>query len=464
MITCPRLTIAGLSGDSGKTLVSVGLCRFFRNKGYRVTPFKKGPDYIDMEWLSRGASSPCYNVDLFLMNREQILSSFCMNTRDADFAIIEGNRGLYDGMDVEGSVSTAELSKLLKTPIILVVDCTKITRTAAALVLGCQKFDPEVNIRGVVLNRVSGSRHESTVRKSIESYCRIPVFGAIPKLKNVHFPDRHLGLVPPQEHPASEETLRDSSALVNQYIDTERILKTAGDAQPLEYPICECTAPAEKKVTIGVIRDTAFQFYYPENLEALRRAGAVLVEFSALTDRLPPSLNALYIGGGFPETHASVLSENVLLRREIKIAAEGGLPIYAECGGLMYLSRELSWEEKTYPMVGILPAEIGVSKKPRGHGYTILEVTKPNPFYTPGETFRGHEFHYSYLRSLDRNGRYSFVFNVLKGKGIVSDHEGICYKNVLATYTHVHAIGTPAWAEGVVRAASVFKEKNLSIN
>jgi len=459
MISRPRLTIAGLGGDTGKTLVSVGLCRCLQGKGYRVTPFKKGPDYIDMEWLSRSAAHPCYNVDLFLMSKDQVLASFCMNTSDTDIAVIEGNRGLYDGMDSEGSVSTAEVAKLLKSPVLLVVDCTKITRTAAALVLGCQRFDAEVAIKGVILNRLAGGRHESTIRKSIESYCRIPVLGAIPKLKNIQFPERHLGLVPPQEHPASEESLRNAATTVETYLDIDRIVDVARDAESLECPVWDSAPIAEKRVNIGLIRDTAFQFYYPENLDALRRAGAVLVEFSALKDRLPPSLDALYIGGGFPETHAAALSENVQLRNQIKEAAERGLPIYAECGGLMYLSRALLWDGKTYPMVDILPAEIGVSRKPRGHGYTILEVTKPNPFYAAGETIRGHEFHYSYLLSTDANDRYSFVFKVLKGEGIVPGYEGISYRNVLATYTHIHATGNPAWSHGMVRAAAAGKEK-----
>ena len=324
---------------------------------------------------------PCYNVDLFLMNKDQVLSSFCLNSKNTDIAVIEGNRGLYDGMDVEGNVSTAEIAKLLKSPVVLVVDCTKVTRTVAALVMGCQTMDPEVSIKGVILNKLAGARHESTVRKSVEYYCNVPVVGAIPKLKNIKFPGRHLGLVPPQEHPESEEALRSASEIMRKYMDTEQIWKIAQNAPPLDCTTPDRAERAGKKVNIGIIRDAAFQFYYPENLDALKRAGADLIEFSALTDTLPPSLDALYIGGGFPETHALSLAENVKLKHDIKNAAEQGLPIYAECGGLMYLSRKLVWDGKTYPMVDILPAEIGVSKKPQGHGYTFLKVTGSNPFF-----------------------------------------------------------------------------------
>lgn len=464
MIVCPRLIIAGLGGDAGKTAVSVGLCRLWHNKGYRVTPFKKGPDYIDMEWLSRGARHPCYNVDLFLMSKDQVLSSFCMNTRNTDIAVIEGNRGLYDGMDMEGSVSTAEIAKLLHAPVILLVNCTKVTRTVAALVLGCRMFDSEVAIKGVILNRLAGPRHESTVRKSIEYYCNVPVVGAIPKLNNIQFPGRHLGLVPPQEHPESEEALRSASEIMGKYLDTKQVWEIAQNAPPLDYSINDRPEITEKKVKIGIIRDAAFQFYYPENLDALKSAGADIIEFSALTDTLPPSLNALYIGGGFPETHASALSENVKLRHEIKSAAERGLPIYAECGGLMYLSRELIWDGKTYPMVDILPAEIGVSKKPQGHGYAIIDVTGPNPYFATGKILHGHEFHYSYIRSMDATDQYSFVFRMMKGEGITNGMDGVCYRNVLATYTHVHAMGAPEWVQGMIKAAGAYKEKNLSVN
>ncbi len=311
MIQCPRLVIAGLGGDTGKTALSVGLCRAWKKQGHRVVPFKKGPDYIDMGWMSRGAGRPCYNLDLFLMNKDQVLSSFSLHTQSADIAVIEGNRGLYDGLDAEGSVSTAEVAKLLQAPVILVVDCTKVTRTVAALVLGCQTLDPAVPIKGVILNRLAGHRHESVIRQSIEQYCHLPVLGAIPKLKNINFPGRHLGLVPPQEHPVAEDAIEKAAQTVSEYLDMKQIWQIAGLSAPA---VSLRHAPAlegrEKQVTIGVIRDSAFQFYYPENIEALERAGAHIVEFSALTDDLPSSLDALYIGGGFPETHAEALSAN----------------------------------------------------------------------------------------------------------------------------------------------------------
>jgi cobyrinic acid a,c-diamide synthase len=456
--------IAGLGGDAGKTAVSVGLCRVWKREGYRVIPFKKGPDYIDMGWLSSAADHPCYNIDLFLMNREQILSSFSLNASDGDFAVIEGNRGIYDGMDLEGSVSTAEIAKLLQSPVILMVDCTKVTRTVAALVYGCQMFDPHVPIKGVILNRLAGHRHESIIQKSIEYYCKLPVLGAIPKLKNITFPGRHLGLVPPQEHPESEEAIDKAAEVMSRYLDTKQLRDIAYAAAPLKIVCQEYPVLTEEKVTIGVIHDSAFQFYYPENIDALQRAGANVIEFSALTDDLPPAIHALYIGGGFPETHASMLAANEKLKRSLKKAAEEGLPIYAECGGLMYLGEELIWEGNTYQMSGVLPLVIGVSKRPRGHGYTIQEVDTPNPYFKPGLTLHGHEFHYSYLLGTKGENGVSFVFKTVKGEGIMDNRDGLCYKNVLATYTHLHALGAREWIEGMIYAAKAYKEKNLSYN
>jgi cobyrinic acid a,c-diamide synthase len=508
MIRCPRLTIAGIGGDTGKTVISVGLCRAWQKKGLNVIPFKKGPDYIDMGWLSLGASHPCYNLDLFLMDKDQALFSFGIHTQHTDIALIEGNRGLYDGLDVEGSVSTAELAKLLKSPVVLVVGCTKVTRTIAALVLGCQRLDSDVQIKGVILNRIANPRQETVIRKSIEHYCRLPVVGTIPRLTNITFPGRHLGLVPPQEHPLAEEAITTAAETVGKYLDLEKLWEIANEAPPLEVTPPPIPSPQgggvrEGVLRIGVIKDSAFQFYYPENLEAIERAGARLIEFSALTDNLPSDLSALYIGGGFPETHASALAANEALRHDIKRATEEGLPVYAECGGLMYLGEKLIWEGNEYPMVGIFPVVIGVSRKPQGHGYSIIEVDARNPFFRIGQVLRGHEFHYSHVLNVDeilrltedtedndnennppapslekrgfekmRQGGLSeqkdkdsvyFAFRMKMGAGILDGMDGLCFRNVLATYTHLHALGTGEWIKGILNIARIYIREHKRI-
>ncbi|MGD8876191.1 MAG: hydrogenobyrinic acid a,c-diamide synthase (glutamine-hydrolyzing) [Syntrophobacterales bacterium] len=451
----PRVVIAGLRGGSGKTTLALGLIAAWQQRGGEVVPFKKGPDYIDAGWLTMAAGQPCYNLDPYMMSGEQILDSFWQHTEGARGAVIEGNRGLYDGLDAEGSCSTAELAKLLQAPVLLVVDATMVTRTAAAAVLGCQHLDPDVPIRGVILNRVAGPRHEKMLRTTIERYCRVPVVGAIPKLKEDDFPERHMGLVTAEEHPEAREAILARIQIVEQYLDLEKLITIANQAPPLNwkpaYPR-KRISKAYRQPVIGVIKDSAFQFYYPENLEALENRGARLVTVNSLHDTTLPALDAIYIGGGFPETHAEQLAANDQLRQALRAVIEAGLPVYAECGGLMYLGSNLNIKSSTYPMIQALPIDFQLEKKPQGHGYTRLEVVQANPFYPVGTTLKGHEFHYSRVTRFDLNPT-SLAFAMKRGTGIMDGKDGVCYKNIVATYTHVHATGTPEWAEGLIRRA-----------
>ena len=457
----PRVVIAGLRGGSGKTTLSLGLVAAWRQRVGEVVPFKKGPDYIDAGWLALAAGQPCYNLDPYMMSGEQILDSFWQHVQTADAAVIEGNRGLFDGMDADGTCSTAELAKLLQAPVLLVVDGTMVTRTAAATVLGCQTLDPEVDIQGVVLNRVAGPRHQEMLRTTIERYCGVPVVGAIPKLRGDDFPERHMGLVTALEHPEAREAIFTRIQVVESYLDLEKVLAIADLAPPLSWqPVYprKRASKAYRQLTIGIIKDSAFQFYYPENLEALERRGVSLVTISALHDTFLPELDGLYIGGGFPETHAEQLAANDLLRKELRSAIEVGLPVYAECGGLMYLGRSLQIKSNIYPMVEALPIDFRLEKKPQGHGYTELEVVNTNPFYPVGTTLKGHEFHYSRVTRFDLSPE-SLAFTMKRGAGILDRKDGVCYKNILATYSHVHAIGAPEWAEGLMRRALAYQRK-----
>ncbi len=458
---CPRLLLAALKGGAGKTTLTLGLLAAWRELGRVLVPFKKGPDYIDPAWHALAAGCPSHNLDPFLMEGDQILALVARYASQADALLIEGNRGLYDGLDAQGTYSTAELAKFLATPVVLVVDCTMTTRTAAALVLGCQHFDPQVPIKGVILNQVARPRHEALIRSTIERYCGLPVLGAIPRLKCAVFPERHMGLVPPQEHGTASKAVSTARDLAQRYLDLGGLWQVACQAPPLPEvpPLWEQAPTAVKQVTIGVIRDSAFQFYYPENLEALEREGAVLVELSALQDPLlPPELDALYIGGGFPETHALALSQNTGFRYSIKAAAQGGLPIYAECGGLMYLGETLQVQGEKFPMVGVFPYDFVMGKKPQGHGYTILEAVKDNPYFPPGTILKGHEFHYSQIRP-DPGPGASMAFRVDRGEGISDGREGLIYLNVLATYTHLHALGAPGWAPALVQRARAYQQE-----
>jgi cobyrinic acid a,c-diamide synthase len=462
----PRIVVSGLRGGSGKTVLSLSLVTLLRKKGFHVTPFKKGPDYIDAGWMARASGSPCYNLDLFMMTPQQALSSFISHAADSQIAVIEGNRGLYDGMDHQGTYSTAELAKLLKAPVVIIIDCTKTTNTIAALVLGCQNMDPDVTIGGVVLNRVATQRQESVIRKAIHERCGLPVLGAIPRLKKDPFPERHMGLTPFQEHQGIEESLNAVAEIGAEYLDMDAIVKVVEGAGTLSESRVKSEdlskhaelIPTDSKVKIGVIRDSAFQFYYQENFEELEKRGAEIIEVSPLKEKKLPAIDALYIGGGFPETHAISLAENADFRESLNSAIQAGLPVYAECGGLMYLGKELNLNDKTYPMVGALPITFGLQKKPLAHGYTIVEVQKGNPYFRQKDVFKGHEFHYSKVLEI-REKDIDFAFHVKRGKGIVDNKDGICYKNVLASYTHLHATGTPEWAEGIVRCANEYKNK-----
>lgn len=473
----PRIVISALRGGSGKTILSIGLIAALAQRGKTIAPFKKGPDYIDAGWLALAAGRPCYNLDTFLAPKEDVLSSFLKHAESADMAVVEGNRGLFDGIDSRGSTSTAELAKLLRSPVILCIDCTKSTRTMAAVVMGCQHFDPEVNIKGVVLNRVAGARHERTLRTSIESLCGVPVVGAVPKLDSQRFPERHMGLVPTPEHRWARDSIADAAEMARTYLDLAAIECLAMDScnPPLNHyataPISpretfDLPSPAAKteegagttRPRIGIVRDSAFQFYYPENIEALIAQGAEPVYISPLRDDRIPEVDGLYIGGGFPETHVRELSENRTFRQMLKDLAEDGLPIYAECGGLMYLGRELVMEGRAYPMAGVLPIVFGFSMKPQGHGYTIVSVEAENPFFEVGTELRGHEFHYSHVLQCDGADRHT-VFRMKKGAGVIGKRDGVAYKNVLATYTHLHALGTPEWAVAMVRNARAYHAK-----
>jgi cobyrinic acid a,c-diamide synthase len=407
-----------------------------------------------------------------MVKEEQVLNSFLSHSTNRDIVVIEGNRGLYDGLNVEGSTSTAELAKLLKVPVVLCIDCTKTTRTMAAVVSGCLQFDPDVKISGVILNRIAGPRHENILRKSIEHYCGISVLGAVPKLGKQNFPERHMGLVPMPEHEWAKDSIAAASQTASKYLDLTAIEKIAnqavkstsnqsrqrrGNEQPVPPKAGQrATSNKQQATRIGIVKDSAFQFYYPENIEALISLGAETVFISPLTSDSIPPVNALYIGGGFPETHAEELTKNVKFRQDLKALAEDGLPIYAECGGLMYLGEELVLNGKSYPMAGVLPIVFGFSKRPQGHGYTIITVERKNPYFAVGAEIKGHEFHYSRVLKWMGNDN-DLVFCMKRGAGFINKKDGVCYKNVLATYTHIHALGTPFWADALVQNAISYR-------
>jgi cobyrinic acid a,c-diamide synthase len=447
----PRIVVAGLSGDAGKTLVCLGLTRALRARGLRVAAFKKGPDFIDAAWLGAAAGRPGRNLDTFLMPRTAILTSVARAAATADVAVVEGNRGLFDGVDARGSHSTAELAKVIGAPVVLVVDATKVTVTVAALVLGCRALDPELPIAGVILNRVATPRHERVIREALANI-GVAVLGAVPRLEDLQLPSRHLGLVTVAEHPAAEGAVAALGEAVARHVDLDAILSVARGATVLECGD-DAAAPASAgtRTRVGVFRDSAFMFYYPENLEALAAAGAECVDLSPLRDTGLPEVDLIYAGGGFPEVHAAELSANRPFREALAGRIANGLPVWAECGGLMYLARTLVADGVAYPMAGTLPLVITFTGKPKGHGYVVARVDGSNPFLPENTILRGHEFHYSQVN--EGADRVRTVLALERGTGLGAGRDGVVQGSSFASYTHVHALGTPEWAPAVVAAA-----------
>ena len=450
-----RVLISAAHKSSGKTTISIGLCAALKQRGLIVQPFKKGPDYIDPMWLSQASGRACRNLDLYLMERNDIAATFRRHALDADISIVEGNKGLYDGLALDGSNSNAALAKLLDLPVVLVLDARGMTRGIAPLILGYQAFDRDINIAGVILNNLGGSRHESKLRQVIEHYTDVAVIGAVHHDERLRIVERHLGLMPSNESAESENYIRTIGQVIAERVDLDRLLQLV-DKTPLPAsPAPDITPlPLGDNLRIGIARDRAFGFYYADDLDALEAAGAELVPFDTLHDAHLPDVDALYIGGGFPEMCAAELQANASLRADIRRAIESGMPAYAECGGLMYLARTLTHEGRCYEMVGAIPGDVAMHDRPVGRGYVHLAENAEHPWPRPNRRsgeIRAHEFHYSSLENLPVGAK--FAYRVTRGHGIDGQHDGLIYKNLLASYTHLRTIGSCYWASRFVAFA-----------
>lgn len=440
------LYLSAAHKSSGKTSVSLALCGALVQRGLVVQPFKKGPDYIDPLWLGQAAGRPCVNLDFYTMASDEISDVFAQTMQGVDIGLIEGNKGLYDGLDLDGSNSNAALAAQVDAPVVLVLDTQGMTRGVAPLILGYQQFDPNIRIGGVILNKVGGVRHEAKLRQVIEHYTGVPVLGAVQWHPDMHISERHLGLVPSNELARSREQIARMVRRVVDQVDLEVLLALAATAPVVESPCQTATPPpieGGEKVRIAYARDEVFGFYYTDDLAALRRAGAELVPFSPLHDGGLPEADALLIGGGFPETHLEQLAANTAIAGQIKDFIERGGPAYAECGGLMYLSRRLTWQGRQGKMVGIIPADVVMHDRPQGRGYVRLMETAEHP-WPGGDEVAAHEFHYSALENLAPE--VDFAYRILRGQGIDGAHDGVRYRNLLASYTHLRDTRHNHWA------------------
>lgn len=446
-----RLLISAAHKSSGKTTVSIGLVRALSARGLQVQTFKKGPDYIDPMWLAAASGSSCYNLDFFLSSPEEIQRHFFRYSQTADVSIVEGNKGLYDGLELDGSNSNAALAKLLQTPVVLVLDTRGVIRGVAPLLLGYQAFDQEVNIAGVILNHVGGSRHESKLRAVVEHYTDIPILGMVQHDNALNIDERHLGLMPANETAEPALHIDTLGKTIGAQVDLEKLLAIARQAPAMAIPRETTPDFPNPDLRIAIAQDQAFGFYYADDLTALRAAGAELVPFSPIRDKTLPSVDALFLGGGFPEVFASQLATNQPMRHAIRLAIDNGLPTYAECGGLMYLSRSIHWHEETHEMVGVIPGDIVMHDKPVGRGYVRLKETSlyPWPSTDTEQSIKAHEFHYSSLEHLPNDLVYAY--DVARGHGINGAKDGIVIKNLLASYTHLRSVENYNWAERFVR-------------
>ena len=453
-----RLVISGLSGGSGKTLVSLGLTRLFTRRGLSVQPCKKGPDYIDYAWLALAARRSAACLDPYFQNDDALLRQFTQvcSRRPADIAVIEGNRGLFDGRDVTGTCSTAHVSRLLKAPVVLTMNCAKMTRTAAAIVAGMATFEPEVRLGGVVLNNVANDRHASMLRQAIEQYTDIPVLGVLPRLRRNPLPERHMGLALNQADDATHALLDSLADLLAENVDTDALLTLARTAPALpDLEIPEQASPSGERPRIGFVLDDALWFYYQENLDALHDAGAELIPLSILDPSPWPELDGLYLGGGYPELFAEAISHSPHLA-EIRALSEAGRPIYAECGGFMILSEALQLDDGSRAMAGLYPARPRFYSRPQGLGYVTARTVAENPFHPLDSEWTGHEFHYSRCEWQDRDFPEACLclkpgVGMYEKNGI--QYDGLLTRNTFACWTHLFAPAVPHWARNFITAA-----------
>ena len=446
----PGFYLSAACKSSGKTILSIGICAALAGKKRKVQPFKKGPDYIDPLWLSHAAGKPCYNLDFNTQSAGRIVRFFERQSRGSDGVIVEGNKGLYDGVSVDGCDSNAALAKLLGLSVILVLDTRGVTRGIAPLLLGYRQFDADIDFAGVILNRVAGPRHEQKLRASIETYTDFKIIGAVANDDRLRIGERHLGLTPGNEVDHPEERI----ALIRQVIESAVDLDLPTPAAPvLRQPgpgKTNARAMPERKVAdvrIGIPQDAAFGFYYADDMEEFSRRGAQIVRFSTIEDDgLPQGVDGLFIGGGFPEVYLDELSDNAAMRQSIFDFINAGGPVYAECGGLMYLGHSIRWNGRQAAMVGALPVRAVMQEKPVGRGYVELQETGDSVWgglAATGRIIHAHEFHYSRVEFVGEVNH--FAFTVKRGWGLDGKHDGMVHKNVVAGYAHLRSAGTLDW-------------------
>lgn len=461
----PRLVIAGVQSGVGKTTVSLGLMKALSNRGLRVQPFKVGPDYIDTGLHYQACGHISHNLDNWMGDDKVVQTVFAKHAADCDIAIIEGVMGLYDGVKTARlKGSTASMAMLLKAPVILVVNVEGMAQSCVALVKGFMDYEPRLNLAAVVLNK-TGKYHRTILKEHLEEDLNIKVIGCLPRHREIYMPARHLGLLPAEENHELQSTINKMADLIEENVDVEAVMQLASQAGKVPafgsygWPI---ETPAGRGIRIGVARDAAFTFYYQDGLDYLQELGAQIIYFSPLNDDNIPETDGIYLGGGFPEVFLSQLAKQTSMLSSIRAAHKKGLPIYAECGGFIYLCKNISdFKGCRWPGVGIIPAEAQMGKNLAGLGYVEAKMVKDSILGSQGDIYRGHEFRYSQVTGLNPADA---AYSLSGGKGEEGRRDGYAQGNLLASYAHLHFRSNPAAARKFLESCYRFKEKGSHDN
>jgi cobyrinic acid a,c-diamide synthase len=452
-LNIPRVVIAATGSGVGKTTATVAILAALRARGLRVAAFKCGPDYLDPSYHARVLGAPSQNLDGWMMGREAVLATVARAAAGADIAVIEGMMGLFDGVAPDRDEgSSAEIAKWLDAPVVLVLDASGIARTVSAVAAGFTRFDPALRLAGLLCNRVGGRGHLDLLRAARPE---APIVGGLPDSKGLAFPERHLGLVSADRANVPDAVFEGWARLAADWIDLDAIVSLALSAPALavEADSRAATRPVQRRARIGIAYDEAFHFYYEDNLRRLEQAGAELVRFSPVHDAALPDIDGLYIGGGYPEAHADALSGNSAMLSALRSFAAAGAPIYAECGGLMYLCEGIRTPDgRVWPMAGLVPAVAVISERLQALGYVEVETRGATIIGSAGLKFRGHQFRYSTIEPAAKSGNVARMYTVTPRWGGGAFEEGYAAANLLASYVHAHWASNPAAASGFVES------------
>ena len=430
-MTIPRLVISGSTSGVGKTSITCAIIYGLKKRGHTIQPFKVGPDYIDPSYLSSISNNETKNLDVWLMGKNELMKSF-VNSSTSDISIIEGVMGYYDGFGGKTNhASTHHVATLLKSPVILVLDASKTSRSIAATALGFTKFHRNSRISGIILNKIGSKKHEILCRSALENL-KIPIIGVVPKNTENILESRHLGLIPVVEQKQLQRKIKQVSQQISDYLDFEKLVKICKNVE--QIPKTKLQKFKKSNISIAVALDSSFNFYYHDNIQALRREGAKIKFFSPISDKKIPNCDSIYIGGGFPEVLGKKLSQNLTMKKSIKQAAENGIPIYAECGGLMYLTKSIKHNNQKYKMIGLFDAETEMTKK-MTLNYTQGRIIS-NCLISSPRNFNAHEFHYSKIHNISKDAR--FLYDLKIGEGISSKKDALSEYNVVASYCHLY--------------------------